>query len=151
MGSPDAFAYLASPEVVAASALSGKISSPGYYRKPEGSPGVTCGEGHGSIGEGTRMMTAAEALERVIGQLESNIETAEKDVLPAEAPSTTEEAQVPIIPGFPGEIRGEIIFLDSDNINTGRSPQVITFDSSFPAEGSTHWVNPHFLGHNNSI
>jgi homoaconitate hydratase len=31
MGSPDAKAYLASPEVVAASALSGKISGPGWY------------------------------------------------------------------------------------------------------------------------
>jgi homoaconitate hydratase len=34
MGSRDTKAYLASPEVVAASALSGKISGPGWYEKP---------------------------------------------------------------------------------------------------------------------
>lgn len=55
------------------------------------------------------MMTAAEALERVIGLLESNIETAEKDVSPAEAPSTTEETLVPIIPGFASETQGELM------------------------------------------
>lgn len=47
MGSPDAKAYLASPEVVAASALSGKISGPGWYEAPEGYQGVRRGEGDG--------------------------------------------------------------------------------------------------------
>jgi homoaconitate hydratase len=37
MGSTEAKAYLASPEVVAASTMSGKISGPGWYQKPEGS------------------------------------------------------------------------------------------------------------------
>lgn len=35
MGSAEAKAYLASPEVVAASALSGKISGSRWYQKPE--------------------------------------------------------------------------------------------------------------------
>ena len=116
MGSVEAKAYLASPEVVAASALSGKISSPGWYQRPEGLSRVAVGEGQGSIGEGPRLMTAEEALERVIGQLESNIATAEKDISPAEAPS---EALVPIHPGFPEIVEGPITFADGDNVNTG--------------------------------
>ena len=116
MGSVEAKAYLASPEVVAASALSGKISGPGWYQKPEGLSSVSVGEGQGSIGEGPRLMTAEEALERVIGQLESSIATAEKDISPAEAPS---ESLVSICPGFPEMVEGEIVFCDADNINTG--------------------------------
>jgi len=49
MGSPDAKAYLASPEVVAASALSGKISGPGWYEKPVGVEKVVLGEGMASL------------------------------------------------------------------------------------------------------
>ena len=116
MGSVEEKAYLASPEVVAASALSGKISGPGWYQRPEGLSSVAIGEGQGSIGEGPRLMIAEEALERVIGQLESSIATAEKDISPAEAPSL-----VTILPGFPEMVAGEIVFCDSDNINTGTS------------------------------
>ena len=119
MGSVEAKAYLASPEVVAASALSGKISGPGWYQRPEGLSSVAVGEGQGSIGEGPQLTTAEEALERVIGQLESKIATAEKDMSPAEAPSTTGEALVPILPGFPQMVEGELVFADADNINTG--------------------------------
>ena len=119
MGSTDAKAYLASPEVVAASALSGKICSPGWYQRPEGLSSVAIGEGQGSIGEGPLLKTAEEALERVVGQLESSIATAEKDMSPAETPSTTGEALVPICPGFPEIVAGEILLVDGDNINTG--------------------------------
>lgn len=47
MGPTDAKAYLASPEVVVAIALSGKISGPGRYQKPEGWKGVEFSEGDG--------------------------------------------------------------------------------------------------------
>ena len=110
MGSAEAKAYLASPEVVASSALSGTISGPGWFRRPEGLSAVAIGEGQGSIGEGPRLMTAEEALERVIGQLESQIVTAEKEVLPEEGPSTTEETLVPILPGFPERVEGGSYF-----------------------------------------
>jgi homoaconitate hydratase len=47
MGSTLAKAYLASPEVVAASALKGEIAGPGWYQKPEGVEKVIIGEGNG--------------------------------------------------------------------------------------------------------
>lgn len=129
MGSAEAKAYLASPEVVAASALSGKICGPGWYQKPEGLSSVAIGEGQGSIGEGPRLTTAEEALERVIGQLESNIATAEKDLSPVAAPSMTKEALVPILPGFPSTLSGEILFCDADNINTGTYLRSLPFQT----------------------
>ena len=149
MGSVEAKAYLASPEVVAASALSGKISGPGWYQRPEGLSSVAVGEGQGSIGEGPRLVTAEEALERVIGQLESNIATAEKNMSPAEVPSTTGEALVPIVPGFPSTISGEIVFCDADNLNTGTcSPSAYSRDAKLQQshlEGSTHlWPSKMF-------
>ncbi|TGO91496.1 hypothetical protein BPOR_0026g00200 [Botrytis porri] len=49
MGSTDAKAYLASPEVVAASALSGYISGPGWYQPPIGVNKVVLGEGNGNV------------------------------------------------------------------------------------------------------
>lgn len=109
MGSTEAKAYLASPEVVASSALSGIIcgpGGPGWYKRPEGLTGVSIGEGHGSIGEGPQIMTAEEALERVIGQLESQIVNAEKEITPEEAPSATKETLVPILQGFPERVEG---------------------------------------------
>lgn len=60
MGSTDAKAYLASPEVVAASALQGKIAGPGTYAKPEGWDGVTRGEG------GYTSFSMEDALEKLI-------------------------------------------------------------------------------------
>ena len=40
MGSADAKAYLASPEVVATGALHGRIAGPGRYEQPKGWSGV---------------------------------------------------------------------------------------------------------------
>ena len=126
MGSTEAKAYLASPEVVASSALSGMISGPGWYQRPEGLSGVAFGEGHGPIGKVPQLMPVEEALKRAIAQLESQIKTAETDTLPG-ASSTTEEAQVPIFPGFPEKIEGELVFCDADNINTGTCLRIVHF------------------------
>ncbi|KAL9071669.1 MAG: hypothetical protein Q9161_004094 [Pseudevernia consocians] len=114
MGSPAAKAYLASPEVVAASALAGKIIGPGWYQQPEGASSVVMGEGDG-VKEEERMITAEEALEKIIGQLDNVIKTAEaeRDIVP-EAKTT----EIEILPGFPSKIEGELVFCDADNINT---------------------------------
>ena len=114
MGSPDAKAYLASPEVVAASALAGQIQGPGFYEQPKDWSGVILGEGDG-IKEEERMITAEEALEKIIGQIDNVIDTAEKEVAPEQANPAKE---IEILPGFPEKIEGEIVFCDADNVNT---------------------------------
>jgi homoaconitate hydratase len=134
MGSTDAKAYLASPEVVAASALSGKISGPGTYQTPAGWTQVELGEGDG-IKEEDRMLTADEAFDKVISQLDSMIADAEKQFTPSEAeaaPEPTDEgALVDILPGFPERISGEIVFCDADNINTdGIYPGKLTYQDN---------------------
>lgn len=106
MGSQKAKAYLASPEVVAASALNGKISGPGWYERPEGWSGVNMGEG---------FITAEEALQNVIGQFDIAIKAAEQCVSPDQSIETI-EAAIDVLPGFPEEVKGEIVFLDADNI-----------------------------------
>ena len=120
MGSPDAKAYLASPEVVAASALSGKISGPGWYEKPVGVEKVVLGEGNGIASE-DRALSIEEALDKLIAQAESIVEGAEKSLFGSEtakAEDAGDEALTSILSGFPEKVEGEIVFCDADNINT---------------------------------
>lgn len=118
MGSTEAKAYLASPEVVAASALNGKISGPGWYERPESWSGVIRGEGDG-IREEDRMITAEEALEKVIGQLDSIADNAEQDIHGSKSSGAINETELTeVLPGFPERVEGEIVFCDADNINT---------------------------------
>ncbi|KAL4914263.1 hypothetical protein BDW62DRAFT_145858 [Aspergillus aurantiobrunneus] len=118
MGSTDARAYLGSPEVVAASALSGKISGPGWHETPEGWTQVVRGEGDG-IREEDRMLTNEEALEKVIGQLDDLVADGEKRFT-SETLATEEFEQglTEIYPGFPERVSGEIVFCDAENLNT---------------------------------
>ncbi|KAJ9220374.1 hypothetical protein DTO271D3_7531 [Paecilomyces variotii] len=137
MGSTDAKAYLGSPEVVAASALSGKLSGPGWYQRPEGWTEVVRGEGDG-IREEDRMLTAEEALEKVIGQLDELVADGEKRFAPEDAPEAAEEndgALTEVYPGFPERVSGEIVFCDADNINTdGIYPGKYTYQDNVPEE-----------------
>ena len=105
MGSKDALAYLASPEVVAASALKGIIAGSGNY-----SP----------VADSVTYKTASAA----------------DAAAPAEAaPSTETETKTTILPGFPSEISGELIFCDADNINTdGIYPGKYTYQDNVPKE-----------------
>ncbi|KAJ6260202.1 homoaconitase [Drechslerella dactyloides] len=108
MGSRDAQAYLASPEVVAASALSGVISGPGAYRVPTDWSGVDYG---------SSVVTGEHASKN-----ESQTESSTGQVEPAAAE---------ILPGFPERISGEIIFCDADNINTdGIYPGTLTYQDN---------------------
>ena len=77
MGDRDAFVYLASPAVVAASALAGFISAPTNFS------------------------------DRLAG---TAIRRPEKKPRPA--------ASVQIMEGFPASVRGRILFIDKDNLNT---------------------------------
>ncbi|KAF2729349.1 homoaconitase mitochondrial precursor [Polyplosphaeria fusca] len=139
MGSPDAKAYLASPEVVAASALSGKISGPGWYEAPAGYAGVRRGEGDGILEE-DRMMTIEGLLERAIQQAETTIESVEtaatqNQSINPPSESTDTSALTEILPGFPEKISGEIVFCDADNINTdGIYPGKYTYQDDVTRE-----------------
>ncbi|MDI1492467.1 MAG: mitochondrial Homoaconitase [Ramalina farinacea] len=120
MGSTEAKAYLASPEVVAASALQGKITGPGWYNQPKDWAGVVSGEGDG-IREEDRMITAEEGLEKVIGQLDQIIDRAEQSVGARddqESSTRNDEQLTEVLSGFPDKVEGEIVFCDTDNINT---------------------------------
>src|ERR1700758_5366549 len=77
MGDRDAFVYLASPAVLAASALAGFISAPTNFRERP-------------AGTATRR--------------------------PEKKPRPT--ASVQIMEGFPSSVRGRIVFIDKDNLNT---------------------------------
>ncbi|RFU33564.1 hypothetical protein B7463_g2838, partial [Scytalidium lignicola] len=119
MGSTDAKAYLASPEVVAASALDGHISSPGWYEAPIGVNKVVLGEGNGNVEE-DKAMSIEEALDRIIAQADSIIDSAEADFSSSEGKPAEDSAETltEILSGFPEKITGEIVFCDSDNMNT---------------------------------
>ncbi|KAL1959959.1 hypothetical protein VTO42DRAFT_627 [Malbranchea cinnamomea] len=131
MGSTEAKAYLASPEVVAASALNGKISGPGWYKEPEGWRGVVRGEGDGTQELGA--ITAEQALEKAIDQLDSIIADAEKTFAAEETRDLDNQTEV--YPGFPERVSGEIIFCDADNINTdGIYPGKYTYQDNIPFE-----------------
>jgi homoaconitate hydratase len=137
MGSPDAKAYLASPEVVAASALSGKISGPGWYQAPEGYEGVRRGEGDGIPAE-ERMMTIEDMLEKAIKDAEAAIDTFGNDTQETQAvnaPGSEADTLTEILPGFPEKISGEIVFCDADNINTdGIYPGKYTYQDDVTRE-----------------
>lgn len=105
----DAQAYLASPEVVAASALSGKISGPGAYQMPADWSGIEHGFGTG----------VEDATEKHLGSIVNQLDWLIEQVESAEGSSDAAEgATTEILPGFPEKVSGEIVFCDADNLNT---------------------------------
>lgn len=118
MGSTEAKAYLASPEVVAASALKGRIAGPGIYMKPEGWTGVEKGERDDSR-EVNRTISIEGALDRLVQEAEALVVDGQKSV---EAPSVPEVpstgSRAAVIDGFPEKISGEIVYVPIDNCNT---------------------------------
>ncbi|KAI8953438.1 homoaconitase-like protein [Xylaria longipes] len=125
MGSRKAFCYLASPEVVAASALSGVISGTGVYEIPESHSGVDFGYGTGLPA------TTESELGNAVAQLESLIDRVESSVVDDTSKATTQ-----IVPGFPQKISGEIVFLDQDNLDTDNIyPGKFTYQDDITREG----------------
>ena len=92
MGSRDARCYLASPEVVASSAVAGYISS------VEG----LCGDG------ASPRLTRTEPQSYTINRRYNEFAS----------PAAGSAERVEILPGFPERVRGRLIFLAADNINT---------------------------------
>jgi homoaconitate hydratase len=114
MGSTEAKAYLASPEVVAASALNGKISGPGWYDKPAGWNGVVAHEGE-EFGELTIDETLANIIDKFDNIISVGLGSGASETAPAESQS---ESLTEVLPGFPEKVSGEIVFCDADNVNT---------------------------------
>lgn len=107
MGSKDALAYLASPAVVAASAVLGKIGSPAEV-----------------LGTGEPNFTGVKA----------TVEEGAKEA-PAASDATAASSSVEILEGFPSEISGELVLCDADNINTdGIYPGKYTYQDDVPKE-----------------
>lgn len=107
MGSRNAQAYFASPEVVASSALRGVISGPGVYTSPANYSGV-------DFGYGTGLPTAGESKPgNVLEQPEPPTDRVESPAAD-DSPKTSTK----ILPGFPEKISGEIVFCDMDNLDT---------------------------------
>jgi homoaconitate hydratase len=137
MGSTDAKAYLASPEVVAASALNGKISGPGWYEQPVGVTKVVLGEGEGNV-EADKAFSIEDALDKLIAEADELIAKAEKEIggsPEAAAAPAEEESLTEILPGFPEKLRGEIVWCDADNVNTdGIYPGKYTYQDNVTKE-----------------
>ena len=148
MGSTDAKAYLASPEVVAASALKGQIAGPGWYQKPKGWQEVIKGEG------GYATFGVEDVLDKLVKDAESAIEEGEKrlsatsgiaaagaggatTIVPTNSkPSEPErEGMTDVLPGFPEKVTGEIVWCDADNVNTDAIyPGKYTYDDAFSSD-----------------
>ncbi|CAH01729.1 homoaconitate hydratase LYS4 [Kluyveromyces lactis] len=110
MGSKDALAYLASPSVVAASAILGKIGSPAEV-----------------------LGTKDPNFTGVVATVEDAPATSAdgKDV----ADESGASGSVEILEGFPSEISGELVLCDADNINTdGIYPGKYTYQDDVPKE-----------------
>ena len=121
MGSTKAKAYLASPEVVASSALRGYICGPGWYKKADGIDKVMYAE---SVAEasGDQATTVEDALQKIISQADSIVDDAErnlrKEAERSDCGRLVEEGTTEIVSGFPERVSGEIIWCSANNVNT---------------------------------
>ena len=139
MGSTAAKAYLASPEVVAASALKGRIAGPGWYERPESWEGVIKGEG------GYARFSVGDALEKLVRDAEAAVREGEEGLEGASSQfssgrdvakeSSGSESLTEILPGFPEKVEGEIVWCNADNVNTDAIyPGKYTYDDAFSSD-----------------
>ncbi|MFQ5805919.1 MAG: homoaconitase [Phycisphaerae bacterium] len=104
MGSRDAFVYLASPVVVAASAVAGKIAGPARLEVFKEEPPASAG----AVPRGLKSAAPSATLEDL--KRAATIRVNERSARAAVA--------VEIMPGFPKTIEGELLFVPKDNLNT---------------------------------
>ncbi|KAL7953830.1 homoaconitase [Trichoderma compactum] len=137
MGSRDAQTYLASPEIVAASALRGTIAGPDIYQVPANWSGVAHGYGTGAE------PTTEDQLSHFVQQLDSLVDRV------ASAADVSSETLPKMLPGFPDKIFGQITWLDCDNLSTdGIFPGTLTYRDNITkeemAEACMHNYDPDF-------
>ena len=122
-----------------------QISGPGWFDELRESK-VIMGEGEPE----DLMITAEEALEKIVGQLDNVIESAEKEISPEN--STTPAKEIEIFPGFPEKIEGEILFCDGENINTDAIyPGKYTYQDNITTETMAKVCMENFDGEFSSI
>lgn len=97
MGSPNAMAYLASPAVVAASAIEGKICGPSDLD-------VT--------------MMEKDAGLKFSMEIHQKQASPAKELADGQAQAAESSSQSALLPGFPVKFRGSLIFAPQDNLNT---------------------------------
>lgn len=109
-GSPKAVCYLASPEVVAASAIQGKIAGPGWYSNPKGVVKIIFCEGTSDF-VADKARSVEDAFGQIIGEMESMISAPKRAAEQSASPAVTEdEASTDVVPGFAEKVEGEIVF-----------------------------------------
>ncbi|KAK7419016.1 mitochondrial Homoaconitase [Neonectria magnoliae] len=111
-------AYLGSPEVVAASAIQGKIAGPNWYQRPEGVEKVIIGEGTGDYAA-DKATAIMDSFDKLLSEMDSVIAAAEgtSDDSTAEPATAADEDLTDVLPEFPEKLEGEILFLDQDQLN----------------------------------
>lgn len=108
MGSRNALAYLASPAVVAASAVMGRIASPDELL-------------------GNNLTIEQDNLPSVSDTIADQVQNS--------STHGTLSNNVEIVPGFPTKISGELVFCDADNVNTdGIYPGKYTYKDDVPRD-----------------
>ncbi|KAI9596753.1 homoaconitase [Syncephalis fuscata] len=109
MGSLKAKAYLASPAVVAASAIHGYITSPNLLQS-----------------------NATSGTSSTTNSVKINVSDS---IAATQGPDATKSTAMDIIAGFPKQLRGEIIFCPADNLNTdGIYPGKYTYKDDLTKE-----------------
>ncbi|KAI5964939.1 LYS4 [Candida margitis] len=117
MGSKDALAYLASPEVVAASAVLGKIGAPEEIN-------------------GKSVNPSPEIVKSIdLPKSTSGADIAEEPFSEQDDEAAAAGGSVEVLPGFPKSIQGELILCNADNINTdGIYPGKYTYQDDISRE-----------------
>jgi len=105
MGARDSLVYLASPVVVAASAIAGKIAGPKYLDQLKTGPTADVAAG-APAGRHPERAQRPEDLAR-LAKCRQIPRSARNDKVP-----------VQILPGFPEKIEGELLLVPKDNLNT---------------------------------
>ena len=93
------------------------------------------GEGNGIKGEDS-MVTAEEALEKIISQIDGMVGAAESEILGGDAKlKQDDETLTELLPGFPERLEGEIVSCDADQVNTdGIYPGKYTYQDDVTVE-----------------
>ncbi len=113
MGSPKSFVYLASPAVVAASAIAGKIAGP----VPSAPASLVPSAPASLVASAPASLVASAPRGRREGEMASAPSGLPKRVIRV-VDKPAREVKVDIMPGFPQRLEGELLLVPKDNMNT---------------------------------